>query len=124
MIVLCRKLNQGIVISDGIFMTVTDIRASEVCFEMSVPIDVFIQGKPGLFGHPGRSESGEQLAFVEIAPCPKCLWLRVNDEVSFHDRVSVVVFECRDDHVRLGVEAVKGVSVNRMEVWDALRRDG
>ena len=123
MIVLPRKQGQGIVIDDRIFMTVSDIRKYDVCFEMSVPIDVLIQGSPRMFGHPGRSESGEQLAFVEIAPCPQCLWLRVDDEVSFHDRVSVRIVECKDDHIRLGLEAVEGVSVDRKEVWDVVRRD-
>lgn len=123
MIVLCRKQDQGFVIDDRIFMTVSDIRKYDVCFEMSVPIDVLIQGSPRLFGHPGRSESGEQLSVVEIAPCPQYLWLRVDDEVSFHDRVSARVVECKDDHIRLGLEAVDGVSVHRKEVWDVVRRD-
>ncbi len=124
MILLPRKQDQGIVIDDRIFMTVTDIREYDVCFAISAPGDVMIRGTPRMFGYPGRSESGEQLDFLEIAPCPKCLWLRINDVVSFNDLASIhVVVGSRDDTIRLGIKAARDVSAHRREIWEALKGD-
>ena len=123
MIVLKRARGHSVVIDERIFITVFDFTEPDVCLEMSVPYDIMVRGVPRLFGHPGRSDDGEKLAYVEVAPCPKHLWLRKDDSISFNDLASLYVVEIRPDYVRLGLEATGNVSIQRKEVWDAIRRE-
>jgi len=37
--------------------------------------------------------------------------------------IHIVVVEIRGDKVRIGIEALKSVSINRDEVWRAIQRD-
>ena len=50
---------------------------------------------------------------------------RKKDEVIvIDDNIRIVVVEIRGDKVRLGVEAPKETSVHRLEVYEAIRREG
>jgi carbon storage regulator len=40
------------------------------------------------------------------------------------DVVTIVVVEIRGDKVRLGIEAPKEVPVHRLEIYDAIQREG
>lgn len=47
---------------------------------------------------------------------------KANESIVIRDDIVVTIVAVRGDHVRLGVEAPKEVSVHRKEVYDAIRR--
>lgn len=46
-----------------------------------------------------------------------------NEVIVIGDSIRVMVVDIRGDKVRLGVEAPKDVSVHRLEVYEAIKRD-
>jgi carbon storage regulator len=49
---------------------------------------------------------------------------RMKDErIVIGDKITITVVDIRGDRVRLGVDAPPDVSVHRLEVWEAIRRD-
>lgn len=47
---------------------------------------------------------------------------KANERVVINDDIIVTVVELRGTKVRLGIDAPKGVRVDRYEVWDEMRR--
>ncbi len=47
---------------------------------------------------------------------------RKNEVIRINDDITIMVVEIRGDKVRLGVDAPRGVSVHRQEVYDAIHR--
>jgi len=45
-----------------------------------------------------------------------------NESIVIADDITIVVVEIRGDKVRLGIDAPKGVSVHRREIFDAIQR--
>ena len=48
---------------------------------------------------------------------------KVDEKIVIGDSITLMVVEIRGDKVRLGIEAPRGVTVHRQEVYDAIRRD-
>ena len=46
-----------------------------------------------------------------------------NEVIRINDDIDVRVVEIRGDKVRLGIEAPKEVSVHRLEIWDAIKKE-
>jgi carbon storage regulator len=47
-----------------------------------------------------------------------------NESVVIGNDITIYVVEIRGDKVRLGIDAPKSVSVHRLEVYEAIQRDG
>lgn len=49
---------------------------------------------------------------------------RQRDEtIMIGDDIEVTIVDIRGDRVRIGINAPKGITVHRKEVWDAIRRE-
>lgn len=46
-----------------------------------------------------------------------------DEKIMINDDIAVMVVEIRGDKVRLGIEAPKGVSIHREEVWLTIQRE-
>lgn len=44
--------------------------------------------------------------------------------IVINNDITIVVVAIRGDNVRIGIEAPRGVTVHRQEIYDALRRSG
>lgn len=45
------------------------------------------------------------------------------EKIIIGDNISIMVIDIRSDKVRLGIEAPKEVTVHRLEVYEAIKRD-
>lgn len=48
---------------------------------------------------------------------------KTNDTIVINDEITITVIELRGNKVRLGIEAPKGVSIHRGEVYAILQRE-
>lgn len=46
-----------------------------------------------------------------------------NEKIVIGDSITIMVIEIRGDKVRLGIDAPKEVSVHRLEIHEAIRRE-
>lgn len=53
-----------------------------------------------------------------------CLSRLPQESIVIDGDVVVTILEVRGDKVRLGIQAPRNITVNRLEVEDAIRRDG
>jgi carbon storage regulator len=47
-----------------------------------------------------------------------------DEKIMIGDHITIMVVEVRNDRVRLGIEAPKGLPVHREEVWLAIKKHG
>lgn len=47
-----------------------------------------------------------------------------NETIVIGDDVWITVVDIRKDRVRIGIDAQKGISVHRLEIYEAIQREG
>lgn len=89
-----------------------------------IPLDLLELNEPIAHGSPRTSPSTSE-AEIERAPAkpPLIITRRKNESIVLNDDVTIVVVEVRGDKVRLGVEVPHGWTVQRGEVYEAIRRN-
>lgn len=68
------------------------------------------QGRPATDGRAGKG--------VRML----CLSRKVQDRIIIGDDITILVIAIQGDKVRLGIEAPKGVSIHRQEIYEAIQR--
>lgn len=66
-------------------------------------------------GHKARNQRKEVFMLV--------LSRKVDEKIVIGDSITLMVVEIRGDKVRLGIEAPRGVTVHRQEVYDTIQRE-
>jgi carbon storage regulator len=53
-----------------------------------------------------------------------CLSRKTDEVICIGESIRVMILEIRGDKVRIGIDAPPGVAVHRLEVYEAIKRDG
>ena len=53
-----------------------------------------------------------------------CLSRKKDEVICVGENIRIVIVEIRGDKVRIGIDAPAGVAVHRLEIYEAIKRDG
>ena len=48
---------------------------------------------------------------------------KTDDSIMINDDIQITIVAVRGDKVRVGIEALRSVSVHRKEIWDAIQAE-
>lgn len=129
MLVLSRQLDESIIISDNIVVTVVDIRGDKVRLGVQAPQEIPVHRREVYDAiQRENAQAGAVPAGLPTSGPPKgrggmlVLSRKKNESIVIDNDITIVVVEIRGDKVRLGVEAPKEIPVHWKEVFDAIRR--
>jgi carbon storage regulator len=128
MLVLSRKKNESVVISDVIEVTVVEIQGDKVRLGVVAPKEMTVHRAEveDALGRESRptSQPIEKLVGPGLVPRGPLLVLsrKKNESIVINGDITVIVVEIRGDKVRLGIESPKDIVPHRREVYDAIRR--
>ncbi len=115
MLVVSRKKNESIVISDDLEVVVVEIQGDTV--QLGI-VAGWCEDAP--------SESPPPEPPKEHSPSPSktiVLSRKKNESIVISDEIMIIVVEIRGDKVRLAVEAPLPMTPQRREEWEARRRE-
>ena len=117
MLILSRRIDEGLAIGGCVFATVASIASDAVDVAVKTPVGFEIAGR-------AARESTVTLRRGEYAKIKRVFNITQNVKWPVDREVQLTLIEVRDDKVRLGVEAPRDVPCHRTEVWDVLESGG
>jgi carbon storage regulator len=48
---------------------------------------------------------------------------RINEVINIGEDIEIVVFDIKDDHVKIGIKAPKEVTIHRQEIFKAIQKE-
>ena len=117
MLVLSRRVDEGLAIGGCVFVTVASIAPDSIDITVKTPPGFQVAGK-------AVQDSTVTLQQGEYTRINRVFNLAPNASWPIDRSVQLTVIQLRDDKARLGVEAPPDVPCHRTEVWDVVKSVG